>query len=311
MIAVHGDRTQCRITAYAIDHAIALFERDLRVDQPRTARVPEQLVARVVDAGIGQGDAAMNLGTGHGVQVLGEQRALDGQPNAQAELRIARTCAPHGAADFPSLQVRRPADAIDARGRDPLEPYRLPDAGGARVPDRVRLQRPVLLAARLFEIERIVLGADHDLAAAVAADQRRDVAAEWGVTAFMHRDEETVDPNCGAEIHSAEVQQYHVAASVRHVREPPIPARAEQAVVVHAAGRRLRRKRHSDCRVPDNLRRLAEITTQIDREVPRAVQRGPLIANQLRPRVAAALVMLGHAALSSKCHSNSRPSTNA
>ena len=41
-----------------------------------------------------------------------------------------------------------------------LQPDRLPDARGAVVPDGVRIGLPVLLAARLGDVERVVLGAD-------------------------------------------------------------------------------------------------------------------------------------------------------
>src|SRR5688500_19674564 len=60
-------------------------------------------------------------------------------------------------------QVGRPAQSADPARRQRLEPHRLPDPAGARVPDRVRLEQPVLLAARLREIERVVFGPHHDL----------------------------------------------------------------------------------------------------------------------------------------------------
>ena len=137
-------------------------------------RAPEQLVAVVVDAGIGKRDAAVDFAGDHRVGVVGQQRVagveLHVEPQVVAALaRRARPRSRSPSARRSGVQRR----LADAGGGHALQPDGLPDAGGARVPDRVRLELPVLLAARLGEVVRVVLGADDDGLRALGIEVRR------------------------------------------------------------------------------------------------------------------------------------------
>src|SRR5690606_1003693 len=87
-----------------------------------------------------------------------------------------------------------------------------PDAGGAPVPDRVRGRAPVLLAARLGEVVRVVLGAHDEQVVGAVGDERGDVERERGVAALVLADEVSVDPHPGSVVDGAEVQQDHGCA---------------------------------------------------------------------------------------------------
>src|SRR5690606_24842130 len=66
-----------------------------------------------------------------------------------------------------------------------LQPYRLPDARSAIIPDIVGLELPVLLAARLGHVERLVLGAHHHHLLAISVKTGSDVGGKGRVTALM------------------------------------------------------------------------------------------------------------------------------
>src|SRR5262245_36596951 len=92
---------------------------------------------------------------------------------------------PHFDADFPPLEIRRPADRADPGARYALEPHGLPNTRRARIPDRMRFELPVLFAARLLEIARVVVRAHDDLEAALRVDVVGDVDRERRVAAFV------------------------------------------------------------------------------------------------------------------------------
>ena len=143
----------------------------------------------------------------------------------------ARAVDAHLAADLPALEVRRPAERADRGRGHALEPDGLPDPGRARVPDRVRLEQPVLLAARLGEVVRIVVGA-HD-------DRRRrrgrasavgDVDRERRVAALVPPDERAVDPDRRRVVDRAEVEQQPLAGCERgRLERAPVPARRDRS----------------------------------------------------------------------------------
>src|SRR4051812_25442167 len=98
--------------------------------------------------------------------------------------------------DLPPFQVGSPADAVDARRRHDLGPDGLPNAAGAWIPDRVRLQLPVLLAARLREIVRVVFSAHDDCRIAGRAFEKwREVNGERRVATLMTSGEPIVAPH--------------------------------------------------------------------------------------------------------------------
>ncbi len=85
---------------------------------------------------------------------------LDLDLNRQVAVQVARhQCI---AADFEPIEMRCPAQSLNIGGRYTLKPDALPDAGSARIPDRMRFQLPVLLAAWLGQIVWIVIYAHGD-----------------------------------------------------------------------------------------------------------------------------------------------------
>src|SRR3954454_9506946 len=88
-----------------------------------------------------------------------------------------------------------------------FQPNRLPDTRGARIPDGVRLQLPVLLATRLGQVVWIVLRPDHNDLGSGRREQVCDVGMEWGVASFMPGGKPSIDPYLGREIDRPEVKQ--------------------------------------------------------------------------------------------------------
>ena len=134
--------------------------------------------------------------------------------------------------------------------------------GGAVVPDLVRLLLPVLLAARLRQIERLILGADDDHLVTVAGRQHRgDVGGEWGVPTFVPGDQPAIDPDVGAVVDRAEMEHELPAAVVRRdLNGAPVPDDRVVPGVADAAGSRLRRKR--DDHRPVEMDRPARTSTR-------------------------------------------------
>src|SRR5690606_31485332 len=95
----------------------------------------------------------------------------------------------------------------EMHGWNHLGPDRLPDPGGAVVPDGVRLIQPVLLPPRLADVVGVVLGADDDDLVAGVGQRLGDVEGEGGVPTFVPADVHAVHPDVGDVIHGAEVQQ--------------------------------------------------------------------------------------------------------
>ena len=135
---------------HPIDQLAAIrpeFERD--VEQVRRLRAPQQFVAGIVDARIRQRDAAMDFAAHDVVGIGGERLVAVSQLDAESQSRPARPIQPDLDTDLPPREIRRQAETADARRRNTLEPHGLPDASRPRIPDRVRLELPVLLAPGL------------------------------------------------------------------------------------------------------------------------------------------------------------------
>src|SRR4051812_20367400 len=140
------------------------------------------------------------------VGIVGDELFTGAEFHGQAKPLAAVAVQPGFEADLPALHVRRPSHAADVSRGDAFHPHRLPDARGARGPDAVRLELPVLLAARLGKIGRVVLRAYHDRLRIFEFQKSGDLAAEWRVAALMFRRRMTVDPDGGAIIHGREMK---------------------------------------------------------------------------------------------------------
>src|SRR5678815_3081953 len=166
-------------------------------------------------------------------------------------------------------------DSLDIRWRHALEPDRLPDAAGARIPDRMRLELPVLLAARLTEVVGVVLGKyGHRLSSRVV-QRSGDVRLERRVAPFVSRDVAAVDPHLCDIIDRTEVQE-HTLAFCPDLEVALIPAGRVERRVRNAACRRLRRKRHANDERPlANLRRMKVAPLRIEAEAPISIETSP------------------------------------
>ena len=142
-IALDADRPQRRVAADRRRRSSPRSPHSSSSASIRVGRVgaPQQLIAIVVDARIGQRDPAMHL-AGRRRRRCRRRAAcsptckLDVEPQVVAALAVQ----PGFEADLPALQVRRPAQHARSQvARHDFQPDRLPDAGGARIPDRVRL----------------------------------------------------------------------------------------------------------------------------------------------------------------------------
>src|SRR4029078_3858222 len=135
----------------------------------------------------------------------------------------------------------------DVRRGDDFEPDGLPDAGRARIPDRVRVQLPVLLSARLREIVRVVEGADHEFLLGAVRQVRRDVNGEGRVAAFVSTGKPAVYPDGRDVVDCTEIQQQALAVGETGARNgSAVPARAEEAAFADTAQRRFWRERNLD-----------------------------------------------------------------
>jgi len=151
----------------------------------------------------------------------------------------------------------------------------------------VRLRLPVLLAARLRQVGRLVLRPDDDLLLALRQEEAGDVDGERRVSALVARDRQAVDPDRRGVVDGAEAQEQPVPVRQRRRLEgAAIPARAIEAALADAARRRLRRERHADLRLPRDVSGYAPACFGVEREVPDAVQADPIRAPQLGTRVA-------------------------
>jgi hypothetical protein len=178
-------------------------------------RVPEEVVARVVDAGVGQSDGAIGSTADEGIDVGREQCLARSQRDLQHGTRNRRASELRIDVDLPPLERRLAAQDDEACGGHHLEPDRLPDSGGPPVPNGVRLELPILLATGFGEIMRIIEGAHRDDVLAARAKKAGDVDFEGRVSARMPSDHRLVDPHRRLVVDRAEVENDAFLLGVR------------------------------------------------------------------------------------------------
>src|SRR5215211_338518 len=93
------------------------------------------------------------------LRVIDQRREDNFEPEVFAVLPLDD----HLTGDVPGRQAGYPAQRVDPGGRSSLQPDRLPDTGRSRIPDRMRFELPVLLAAWFGQVVRVIFRAENDL----------------------------------------------------------------------------------------------------------------------------------------------------
>ncbi len=143
---------------------------------------------------------------------------------------------------------------------------------------------PVLLAARLLKIVRIVIGPDnHFLLSLDQVVGYIDVKA--GVSPFMRANPMAVDPDVGDVVNCAKVQQQPLSlAELWRGEVAAIPAAMEKPLGLDTTGGRLGREGHVDRAIPPfYCFGILLAAIPVEGEIPRAIQRGPAMALEHRP----------------------------
>ena len=92
-----------------------------------------------------------------------------------------------------------------------------------------------MLAARLLQIARVVLGAQGDHLFRTVQKVGGDLGGKRCLAAFMGADEMTVDPHHGPVVDGSEVEEQPVSALLRRQNDnPPVPHHRVKARVVNA-----------------------------------------------------------------------------
>jgi hypothetical protein len=104
--------------------------------------------------------------------------------------------------------VGDPAQMLNRGARHGFQPDRLQDPGGAVIPDDVRVLLPVLLAAGLANVVRVILGTDDEgLGLAVGVEKIGRVEPEGHVTALVVAEERAIEPDRCAVVNRSEVHE--------------------------------------------------------------------------------------------------------
>ena len=169
------------------------------------------------------------------------------------------------------------------------------------VPDVVRVELPVLLAARLRGVVGVVFGPHHKHVFVVgcAAEQVGHVEGERGLAADVPAHGNAVEPHPRRVVDGTEVDQGEPTghgAEVALGDGAAVPDHGVEAGVGDPRRGRLRRERHPDLAVETTATgRVVPALTQpavpvVVGELPQAVQDGPARPDQLRARVVAVLL---------------------
>jgi hypothetical protein len=169
---------------------------------------PEQVVAVVVYAWVGKGDAALHLVAYHAVPVFDEQLVLGVELDVELKVGTHRPFDERFEPYLPAFEMRCPAHPLHVGDRDRFQPYRLPDTGSAVIPDRMRLQNPVLLAAGLLKVLRVVFHLHRHPLLTRLVQGVGDVCGERSESSAVPCHVEIVDPDVGMVIDGAEMKEH-------------------------------------------------------------------------------------------------------
>src|SRR3954462_5617792 len=107
--------------------------------------------------------------------------------------------------------------------------------GVALTPASARPAPPILLAARLLDVGRIILRPHHEHLRTRVSQKRSDVSREWGVAALMLDCEPAVHPYRRFVVDCAEVQLKPLgSADLMGAEFAPVPGHRVKSRVVHA-----------------------------------------------------------------------------
>src|SRR5215207_11277623 len=127
------------------------------------------------------------------LRVIDQRREDDFEP----EIIPALPFNDHLTGDVPGSQTWYPPQRVDPGRWSSLQPDCLPDAGRSGIPDGVRIELPVLLAARLGQVVRVILGAENDLVLRTGEQEIGDIDRKRRVSAFVTARIRSVDPYPG------------------------------------------------------------------------------------------------------------------
>ena len=241
------------------------------LDQVRRVRAPQQLVAGIVDAGIGQRDAAMDFATDDVVGVGGER----GLAAAQLDRRGA---VPAGAG--PPARPRTPISQRARFGVNAMRPMRVAGTFRARpsaryqscVDTRSNAARAASPACHAAWRDR----AGHLLRAPRFRKSRRQESVTSklkGVYPPSCPPADAVDPDRRPPVDGAEMQHPTLSGhALRQLTLLAIPAGPEESGVPDAAGRCLRREWNADLFTPVDLAALTPDAIRVEGEIPRPVE---------------------------------------
>src|SRR5215204_2201695 len=159
------------------------------------------------------------------LRVIDQRRQDDFQPKIFAVLPLDD----HLTGDVPGRQTGDPPQRVDPGGRSSLQPDRLPDTGRSRIPNGMRFELPVLLAARFCQVVRVIFRAENDLVVHTRQQEIGDIDRKRSVSAFVTPRERSIDPDSSVVIDRAEHEEYALTAlRRRNLDGATIPTGAEK-----------------------------------------------------------------------------------
>ncbi len=118
----------------------------------------------------------------------------------------------------------------------------------------MRFELPVLLAARLFKVVRVVFGPDHNLLRGTLDERMRDVGAEGCKATLVRAHTLAVHPHHCLPVHRFEMHEQTFAWSERLLLpRAAIPDSGVEPTICYAAGLGLRAERDEDVAIPCDL----------------------------------------------------------
>jgi hypothetical protein len=204
--AVHGfDPAQAEIALDQVEHgAVGRQQLDRGVDQVGMVGRPAHLTEPVHAPG--QNDLAVQHRPVQRVGVVRQRPPAERQAQAESGRPGRAPAHPQSHLDGEAVRVGGPPHRLDEGFAQRLQPDRLPDARGPVVPDLRRLGLPVLLPARLGQIQRVVVDAHDDDLLGLGGEPRGDVEGEGRVPSLVTSGELAVHPDLGLVVHRAERQ---------------------------------------------------------------------------------------------------------